>query len=151
MHTSKDTQYTLISIKEPPKFFSYLISLDRKADHLQQQFFSQEKCFSFRLTVSVKIERLTKYLNHQVIVCAVKAVVGKQSVNTERMQTSYQKCFYHMKLYWFPSLVKCMQLDTTISLSCFTANSCIRQGQWPQGFFCFTKCNEFPQVKDSFK
>jgi len=43
-----------------------------------------------------------------------------------------------MKLYWFPSLVKCMQLDTTISLLSFTASSCIRQGQWPK-FFLFYK------------
>lgn len=61
--------------------------------------------------------------------CAVKAVVWNQFVNTEKMQTSYQKCLNHMELYWFPSLVKCMQLDTTISLSSFTASSCIRQGQ----------------------
>lgn len=67
------------------------------------------------------------------------------------MQPSYQKCFYHMKPYWFPSLVKCMQLDTTISLSSFTASSCIRQGQRPKVFFCFTKCNELPEVKDPFK
>lgn len=98
-------------------------------------------------TKGVRKERLTKYLNHQVMVCAVKAVVWNQFLNTGKMQTSYQKCFYHMKLYWFPSLVKCVQLDTTISLSSFTASSCIRQGQWPNVFSVLQNAMNFQNWK----
>lgn len=79
-------------------------------------------------------ERLSKYLNPQVTVRAVKAVVWHQFVNPEKMQASYQKRYHPRKRYWFPSLVKRMQLDTTISLSSFTARSCIRQGQWLKVF-----------------
>jgi len=62
------------------KFFLYLINFDRKANLHQQYIFFLKEMFFFQTNnksyiKGVRKERLSKYLNHQIIVCEVKAVV----------------------------------------------------------------------------